>query len=176
MALVLRGGGSVIWSQHQDAFPYIKGMLVIFLSWVCSPISAGAFIFTLPGCGWCTSVVVSSAQSPSCKFLPQFRCCSCTCHTISVSRMVRHCAAVHHNVPAACSHRVVDPVHRDPCAHSALAPRLHTRLLGEDALPVAPVLSSISNATHVLQSCLMISWLNPKHLIQFVPPCWLCTM
>jgi hypothetical protein len=41
MALVLRGSGSVIWSQHQDAFPYIKGMLVIFLSWVCSPISAG---------------------------------------------------------------------------------------------------------------------------------------
>lgn len=40
MALVLRGGGSVIWSQSQDGFPYIKGMLVIFLSWVCSPISA----------------------------------------------------------------------------------------------------------------------------------------
>lgn len=42
MALVLRGGGSVIWSQSQDNFPYIKGMLAIFLSWVCSPISAGA--------------------------------------------------------------------------------------------------------------------------------------
>jgi solute carrier family 20 (sodium-dependent phosphate transporter) len=41
MALVLRGGGSVIWSKSQDNFPYIKGMLVIFLSWVCSPISAG---------------------------------------------------------------------------------------------------------------------------------------
>jgi hypothetical protein len=42
MALVLRGGGAVIWSQHQDPFPYIKGMLVIFLSWVCSPIASGA--------------------------------------------------------------------------------------------------------------------------------------
>ena len=41
MALVLRGGSAVIWSQHQDAFPYIKGMLVIFLSWVCSPIASG---------------------------------------------------------------------------------------------------------------------------------------
>jgi hypothetical protein len=43
MALVLRGGGSVIWSQHQDNFPYIKGMLVIFLSWITSPVAAGAF-------------------------------------------------------------------------------------------------------------------------------------
>ena len=41
MALVLRGGSAVIWSKHQDAFPYIKGMLVIFLSWVCSPIASG---------------------------------------------------------------------------------------------------------------------------------------
>ena len=41
MALVLRGGSAVIWSQHQDAFPYIKGMLVIFLSWVCSPVASG---------------------------------------------------------------------------------------------------------------------------------------
>ena len=41
MALVLRGGSAVIWSQHQDAFPYIKGMLVIFLSWVVSPICSG---------------------------------------------------------------------------------------------------------------------------------------
>jgi hypothetical protein len=41
MALVLRGGSAVIWSQHQDAFPYIKGMLVIFLSWVVSPIASG---------------------------------------------------------------------------------------------------------------------------------------
>ena len=42
MALVLRGGGSVIWSQSQDNFPYIKGMLVIFLSWVTSPVASGA--------------------------------------------------------------------------------------------------------------------------------------
>jgi hypothetical protein len=42
MALVLRGGSAVIWSKHQDAFPYIKGMLVIFLSWVVSPICSGA--------------------------------------------------------------------------------------------------------------------------------------
>jgi sodium-dependent phosphate transporter len=41
MALVLRGGSAVIWSKHQDAFPYIKGMLVIFLSWVVSPICSG---------------------------------------------------------------------------------------------------------------------------------------
>jgi solute carrier family 20 (sodium-dependent phosphate transporter) len=42
MALVLRGGSAVIWSKHQDAFPYIKGMLVVFLSWVVSPICSGA--------------------------------------------------------------------------------------------------------------------------------------
>lgn len=171
MALVLRGGGSVIWSQHQDAFPYIKGMLVIFLSWVCSPISAGAFIFTLPGCGWCTSVQCQH-QSPSCKLLPQFRCCSCMCHTFSDSRMVRNCAALHHNVPAACSHRVVDPVHRHPCAHSALAPWLHTRLLGEDALPAAPIPLSISKC-HTRATVLPHDQLaESRHLlIQSVSPC-----
>ena len=42
MALVLRGGSAVIWSKHQDTFPYIKGMLVVFLSWVVSPICSGA--------------------------------------------------------------------------------------------------------------------------------------
>lgn len=27
MALAMRGGDAVIWSQHQDDFPYIKGMV-----------------------------------------------------------------------------------------------------------------------------------------------------
>ena len=48
MALVLRGGSAVIWSQHQDAFPYIKGMLVVFLSWVVSPIASGDPIPAIP--------------------------------------------------------------------------------------------------------------------------------
>jgi len=26
MALVLRGGSAVIWSQHIDTFPFIKGL------------------------------------------------------------------------------------------------------------------------------------------------------
>jgi sodium-dependent phosphate transporter len=47
MALVLRGGSAVIWSQHQDPFPYIKGMLVIFLSWVVSPVASGIVCFVL---------------------------------------------------------------------------------------------------------------------------------
>ena len=41
MALVLRGGHAVIWSQHIDTFPYVKGMLPVFLSWIVSPIAAG---------------------------------------------------------------------------------------------------------------------------------------
>lgn len=27
MALALRGGSAVIWSKHQDEFPYIKGVV-----------------------------------------------------------------------------------------------------------------------------------------------------
>jgi len=30
MALAIRGGSAVIWSQHQDEFPYIKGMVRAF--------------------------------------------------------------------------------------------------------------------------------------------------
>lgn len=44
MALVLRGGSAVIWSKSAPTFPFIKGMLVIFLSWVCSPICSGASV------------------------------------------------------------------------------------------------------------------------------------
>mmetsp|Transcript_3963 Transcript_3963/g.11520 ORF Transcript_3963/g.11520 Transcript_3963/m.11520 type:complete len:579 (+) Transcript_3963:262-1998(+) len=46
MALAMRGGGAVIWSQEQDDFPYIKGMVPIFLSWVVSPVMS-AIICTI---------------------------------------------------------------------------------------------------------------------------------
>ena len=64
MALVLRGGSAVIWSQHQDAFPYIKGMLVIFLSWVCSPIASGAVAKSVAIT--CSSASLSAAAWPHC--------------------------------------------------------------------------------------------------------------
>jgi sodium-dependent phosphate transporter len=37
MALALDSGG-VIWSRSKDEFPYITGMLPIFLSWIVSPV------------------------------------------------------------------------------------------------------------------------------------------
>lgn len=40
MALTIRGGG-VIWSKSKDEFPYITGVVPIFLSWVVSPVMAG---------------------------------------------------------------------------------------------------------------------------------------
>lgn len=41
MALALRGGSAVIWSEEKDEFPFIGGMVPIFLSWVVSPLICG---------------------------------------------------------------------------------------------------------------------------------------
>ncbi|KAL3158523.1 hypothetical protein ABBQ38_010750 [Trebouxia sp. C0009 RCD-2024] len=49
MTVVLRGFNAVVWSQHQDAFPYIKGMVPIFLSWVVSPFLAAICVIILYG-------------------------------------------------------------------------------------------------------------------------------
>ncbi|KAK9830393.1 hypothetical protein WJX72_011509 [[Myrmecia] bisecta] len=49
MSIVMRGGDSVVWSEHQAAFPYIDGMLVVFLSWVVSPLVSGIFAIILFG-------------------------------------------------------------------------------------------------------------------------------
>lgn len=34
--MVLRGFKAVVWSQSSPTFPYVKGMVAIFLSWVSS--------------------------------------------------------------------------------------------------------------------------------------------
>ena len=81
-------------------------------------------------------------------------------------RVARSCTVFHHDVSVACSYRVVDPVHHNPCAHSALATRLHTRLLGEDALLANPPVSPYHMSGRVLQICLMINWLNIEHRFQ----------
>lgn len=49
MTVVLRGFSAVVWSQHQAAFPYIKGMVPIFLSWVVSPFLAAICVIILYG-------------------------------------------------------------------------------------------------------------------------------
>jgi hypothetical protein len=115
MALVLRGGSAVIWSQHQDAFPYIKGMLVIFLSWVCSPIASGnvaasddhlQLIFPLlPPATACRTApwLVAFLVSPSDPF-----------YACDLGR-----------------YRLLRPVHLHPLHHPALTHRLQARLLGE---------------------------------------------
>ena len=40
MALVLRGSDAIIWNESIDEFPYIKGVTVIVISWVTSPVFA----------------------------------------------------------------------------------------------------------------------------------------
>jgi hypothetical protein len=40
MSMAIRGGGAVVWSEHTDGFPFVKGVVTIFLSWIVSPISA----------------------------------------------------------------------------------------------------------------------------------------
>lgn len=49
MTVVMRGFSAVVWSQHQDAFPYIKGMVPIFLSWIVSPFLAAICVIILYG-------------------------------------------------------------------------------------------------------------------------------
>ena len=49
MAMATRGGSAVVWSKQINDFPYLKGMSVIFLSWVISPISAGIVVAILFG-------------------------------------------------------------------------------------------------------------------------------
>lgn len=49
MSLALFGGGAVIWSEDKDEFPYIGGMVPIFLSWVISPIMCGLITVILFG-------------------------------------------------------------------------------------------------------------------------------
>ncbi|KAG2495910.1 hypothetical protein HYH03_006147 [Edaphochlamys debaryana] len=47
-ALVWGGSGAVVWNDHQDAFPYSKGLVPVICSWFVSPIMSGivsAFIF-----------------------------------------------------------------------------------------------------------------------------------
>ncbi len=49
MTMVLRGGGAVIWSKSKDEFPYVTGMVPIFVSWIASPLSAGIVVLILFG-------------------------------------------------------------------------------------------------------------------------------
>lgn len=56
MAWVIRGRYAVVWSKlninpvtKDNDFPYLKGMSIIFLQWVVSPLSAGLFVFVLFG-------------------------------------------------------------------------------------------------------------------------------
>ncbi|KPI85636.1 phosphate-repressible phosphate permease [Leptomonas seymouri] len=41
-ALVYGGGGSVSWADHQDDFPFVKGVVPIIASWFISPLLTGA--------------------------------------------------------------------------------------------------------------------------------------
>ncbi|KAL7704137.1 phosphate-repressible phosphate permease [Lotmaria passim] len=41
-ALVYGGGGSVSWADHQDDFPFVKGVVPIVASWFISPLLTGA--------------------------------------------------------------------------------------------------------------------------------------
>ncbi|KAK9815735.1 hypothetical protein WJX72_008727 [[Myrmecia] bisecta] len=49
MSIVIRGGDSVMWSKHKATFPYIDGMLPVFLSWIVSPVLSGIFAIILFG-------------------------------------------------------------------------------------------------------------------------------
>ena len=60
MALVLRGPNAVIWNESIHDFPYIKGVSVIVLSWITSPLLAACvamFIFLVV-----RTLVLRSAQ------------------------------------------------------------------------------------------------------------------
>ncbi len=49
-ALVWGGKGAVVWNDHQDAFPYSKGLVPVVCSWFVSPIASGivsGFLFWL---------------------------------------------------------------------------------------------------------------------------------
>lgn len=47
MTVVSAGWDAVLWSAHQDTFPYLKGMSAICLSWVFSPVIAAGFAMIL---------------------------------------------------------------------------------------------------------------------------------
>lgn len=49
MAMVTRGGGAVVWSEKINDFPYLKGVSVVFVSWIVSPISAAIVVAVLFG-------------------------------------------------------------------------------------------------------------------------------
>ena len=49
MAVAINGFDAVLWSANTPAFPYIKGVVPVFLSWVCSPICAGILVAILYG-------------------------------------------------------------------------------------------------------------------------------
>jgi sodium-dependent phosphate transporter len=50
MTVALRGFHAVVWSAETDAFPYLKGMSAIVLSWAFSPILSGICVTILYGC------------------------------------------------------------------------------------------------------------------------------
>ena len=47
--MAIQGGGAVVWSKHKSSFPYVTGMLPIFLSWVISPLCSGLLTILLFG-------------------------------------------------------------------------------------------------------------------------------
>jgi sodium-dependent phosphate transporter len=49
MALAIYGGSSVQWISKKNEFPFVGGMVPIFMSWFISPILAGIFVFLLFG-------------------------------------------------------------------------------------------------------------------------------
>jgi solute carrier family 20 (sodium-dependent phosphate transporter) len=49
MSMVAAGPNSILWSKHQDTFPYVEGMVPILLSWFVSPIMAGTVSVILFG-------------------------------------------------------------------------------------------------------------------------------
>ena len=75
MALAIYGGNAVIWSTKKAEFPFIGGMVPVFLSWIVSPIIAGVFVLIL--FGLLRMIVLRSPSSfarslyvlPACVFL-----------------------------------------------------------------------------------------------------------
>ena len=49
MAIAINGFDAVLWSANTPAFPYIKGVVPVFLSWVCSPICAAILVTIVYG-------------------------------------------------------------------------------------------------------------------------------
>ena len=49
MAIAINGFDAVLWSANAPAFPYIKGVVPVFLSWVCSPLCAAILVTIVYG-------------------------------------------------------------------------------------------------------------------------------